>query len=376
VDGGMLAIDPSRFVVSGDGSLSLDTVAQTVTWSPNANFNGTATFAFGVSDGLGGVTDASALVGVTPVNDTPLGVADVLNPTQRYNVEIPLSQLLANDTDVDGDALSVTGWGPTADGGSLALNADGTALVYTAGIDTDGQDSFTYTLSDGAGGTSSATVTLNLVPEANSLVLVEDLWRGGDRDYDDIVAQLEGLRMDPNQHGTFVVESDEIAVRFLFDGGGYRSELGVFSLEGLDGLDTTSDAYRQEVLNRVKSNGELGGIVLSDVRQGAKFTRLKLNDRSMNGGQYLGRRLFDGMDPGDRVGLALMRDGRFGNTTTVDKKDMFLSVDGASVDGVDHFAYVTQTMGLYAPPNSKLGWTNGNGFAQILDSVDLSLVAA
>src|SRR5208337_3200245 len=85
--------------------------------------------------------------------------------------------VLANDTDPDGDTLSVSGVSDTANGagtvdqpltgsyGKLTLNTDGSfSYDLTSTPTTAVQDIFTYTVSDGKGGTASATLTLNFVP--------------------------------------------------------------------------------------------------------------------------------------------------------------------------------------------------------------------
>jgi hypothetical protein len=67
--------------------------------------------------------------------------------------------VLANDSDVDSPSLTITGV-TQGTKGSVAINANGT-VTYTAGF-FSGNDSFTYTVSDGAGGTATGTVTVTL----------------------------------------------------------------------------------------------------------------------------------------------------------------------------------------------------------------------
>ncbi len=69
---------------------------------------------------------------------------------------------LANDADIDGDGLTVTA--ATQPGhGTVMVNADGT-LTYSPATDFFGTDTFTYTVCDGAGGCSQATVTVIVAP--------------------------------------------------------------------------------------------------------------------------------------------------------------------------------------------------------------------
>jgi hypothetical protein len=84
---------------------------------------------------------------VTTAEDTPTNIA-----------------VLSNDTDVDGDARSVSAFAATsAQGGMVSKNADGT-LKYTPAANFNGTDSFTYTVSDGIGGTATATVNITVTP--------------------------------------------------------------------------------------------------------------------------------------------------------------------------------------------------------------------
>ncbi|CAN7205389.1 cadherin-like domain-containing protein [Rhizobium sp. LjRoot258] len=72
--------------------------------------------------------------------------------------------LLANDSDVDGDTLSIIGVsGTSAHGGTVTLSNNGT-ITYNPAANYNGKDTFTYTVSDSHGGTATATVTVNVTP--------------------------------------------------------------------------------------------------------------------------------------------------------------------------------------------------------------------
>src|SRR6185436_18810235 len=99
-----------------------------VRYAPAANYNGTDTFTYTVSDGTGGTDTATVTVTVTPVNDPPVALND-LGETDR---DVPLVlDLLANDSDADGDTLSFLS-PPQPFGGTLTLNADGTQTFTPA----------------------------------------------------------------------------------------------------------------------------------------------------------------------------------------------------------------------------------------------------
>jgi subtilisin-like proprotein convertase family protein len=94
-------------------------------------------------------------------NRAPMAVDD--SPTTAEDTPTNIA-VLSNDTDADGDALSVSAFAATsAQGGTVSKNADGT-LKYTPAANFNGTDSFTYTVSDGIGGTATATVNLTVTP--------------------------------------------------------------------------------------------------------------------------------------------------------------------------------------------------------------------
>jgi hypothetical protein len=100
---------------------------------------------------------------VTNVNDTPVAVNDNLNATEDHSMTITsVTDLLANDSDMDGDTLTLSGFTQPANG-ILVDNADGT-LAYTPGGNFWGIDSFTYTISDGNSGTASGTAIIVIAP--------------------------------------------------------------------------------------------------------------------------------------------------------------------------------------------------------------------
>ena len=82
--------------------------------------------------------------------------------------------MLGNDVDVDGDTLTVNTSpvvGPT--NGTLSLAADGTS-TYTPDLNFFGSDSFTYEVNDGNGGSSTATVTIDVVSINDAPVAADD----------------------------------------------------------------------------------------------------------------------------------------------------------------------------------------------------------
>ncbi|WP_194724694.1 ExeM/NucH family extracellular endonuclease [Noviherbaspirillum malthae] len=132
-------------------------------FAPAADAHGSASFRYEVRDSGGtanGGTDTLAqeiAIHVQAVNDAPDAVADTLRAGDQGITTFTATQLLANDRDVDGDALTITAV-TAGKGGSVSLNADGTiSFIPETGF--TGSASFTYTVTDGAEQrTAAATV--------------------------------------------------------------------------------------------------------------------------------------------------------------------------------------------------------------------------
>ncbi|GAA4030668.1 retention module-containing protein [Actimicrobium antarcticum] len=167
VDGNPLSIISVQGGVNGTVAL----VDGAVVFTPAANYNGPASFTYTISDGQGGTSTATVNVGVTPVNDPPVAVADAATTSEDTAITITAATLLANDTDVDGNPLSIISVQGGVNG-TVAL-VDG-AVVFTPATNYNGPASFTYTISDGQGGTSTATVNVGVTPVNDPPVAVAD----------------------------------------------------------------------------------------------------------------------------------------------------------------------------------------------------------
>jgi hypothetical protein len=148
-----------------NGSLTLNTNG-TFSYAPNAEFNGSDSFAFTTNDGSLDSTPATVSLNITAVNDAPTANAASFSTDE----DVALNGSLTG-SDVEGSALSfVLVAGPV--NGSLTLNADGT-FSYVPNADFNGSDSFAFTTNDGSLDSTPATVSLGIaavndVPTANS----------------------------------------------------------------------------------------------------------------------------------------------------------------------------------------------------------------
>lgn len=131
---------------------------------PNNGYSGTDSFTYTISDGHGGSDQGTITV---TMNSPPTA-----NPDTRKNtgVQTAYTGFLANDTDPDGDTLSIIAPGSTPVGTQYggSVTASGAYITYTPPAtppNWHGADTFTYTISDGLTGnphTSTTTVTVNV----------------------------------------------------------------------------------------------------------------------------------------------------------------------------------------------------------------------
>jgi large repetitive protein len=149
------------------GTVSRDEL--TFTYMPEADYHGADTLRVRVSDGLLSA-DATIAITVTPVNDAPVAVDDALAASEDTPSLVEISALVGNDTDIDGDVLTVTAVdAPT--NGTVALA--GSTVTFTPAANFVGNATFAYTVSDGAA-TAAGTVTVTVGGENDPPVATED----------------------------------------------------------------------------------------------------------------------------------------------------------------------------------------------------------
>ncbi|MEE9354420.1 MAG: Ig-like domain-containing protein, partial [Methylococcaceae bacterium] len=133
-----------------------------ISYTPNANFIGTEVFEYTISDGNGGTDTAKVTVIVGDDNIAPDANDDFTDVSQGTKEVI---DVLGNDSDPDGDPLTIVDGSITAPGnGTATITADG-KISYTPNDGFTGADSFKYTISDGNGGTDTATVNIDVKPD-------------------------------------------------------------------------------------------------------------------------------------------------------------------------------------------------------------------
>ncbi len=133
---------------------------------PNLHYVGSDSFTFQASDGV--VSSNVAIFSLTVTDQAPVAVNDSYTVTTNSPLEQLLPGVLANDSDADGDVMTVQLVHRTTHG-ALTLNPDG-SFLYVPAQNYVGPDSFTYQDSDGILTSGTATVSITVVPQAPTAV--------------------------------------------------------------------------------------------------------------------------------------------------------------------------------------------------------------
>ncbi|MDS1908051.1 tandem-95 repeat protein [Vibrio parahaemolyticus] len=259
VEGDVLSIQ-SASVPSEQGSV--DIVDGKLVFTPAENFNGEATITYIVTDG--DLTDeAKVTVTVTPVNDSPVAVDDTTSIQEDTAVTI---DVLTNDTDVDGDKLSIESASVPKEQGTVEV-VDG-KLVFTPVENFNGHAEITYTVTDGQlTDEAKVTVTVNPVNDAPTIKVdaVESITedavstdtvvatltvRDTDTPEDQLTVSLEN-----NSNGYFVLVGDEVKLTQAGVDAVNNDELNLkdltISASVSDGVNPTANDSDSLIVNRV-----------------------------------------------------------------------------------------------------------------------------
>ncbi|MEK2159568.1 tandem-95 repeat protein [Vibrio parahaemolyticus] len=259
VEGDVLSIQ-SASVPSEQGSV--DIVDGKLVFTPAENFNGEATITYIVTDG--DLTDeANVTVTVTPVNDSPVAVDDTVS-TQEDTVVI--IDVLPNDSDVDGDKLSIQSASVPKEQGTVEV-VDG-KLVFTPAENFNGDAEITYTVTDGQlTDEAKVTVTVNPVNDAPTIKVdaVESITEDA-VSTDTVIATLEvadtdtpedqlTVSLENNSNGYFVLVGNEVKLTQAGVDAVNNDELNLkdltISASVSDGVNPTANDSDSLVVNRV-----------------------------------------------------------------------------------------------------------------------------
>ncbi|WP_180760685.1 tandem-95 repeat protein, partial [Vibrio parahaemolyticus] len=291
VEGDVLSIQ-SASVPSEQGSV--DIVDGKLVFTPAENFNGEATITYIVTDG--DLTDeAKVTVTVTPVNDSPVAVDDTTSIQEDTVVTI---DVLTNDTDVDGDKLSIESASVPKEQGTVEV-VDG-KLVFTPAENFNGDAEITYTVTDGEL-TDEAKVTVTVNPVNDAPIIKVDAVESITEDAvntDTVVATLTvrdtdtpedllTVSLENNSNGYFVLVGDEVKLTQAGVNAVNNDEL---NLKGLtisasvsDGVNPTASDSDSLIVNRVNDAPVAKDDIATTQEDTAVTIDVLPNDSDVNG---------------------------------------------------------------------------------------------
>ncbi|EPW6850963.1 tandem-95 repeat protein [Vibrio parahaemolyticus] len=258
-DGKVVSLDTNNGPANGTVSVNPD---GSVTYTPNDNYHGTDSFTYIVTSG-GGSESTTVRVDVTPVNDAPVAKDDIATTQEDTVVTI---DVLPNDTDVDGDKLSIQSATVPEAQGKVEI-VDG-KLVFTPAENFNGDAEITYTVTDGQlTDEAKVTVTVNPVNDAPTIKVdaVESITEDAVstdtvvatltvRDTDTPEDQLT-ISLENNSNGYFVLVGNEVKLTQAGVDAVNNDELNLknltISASVSDGVNPTASDSDSLVVNRV-----------------------------------------------------------------------------------------------------------------------------
>lgn len=149
-------------------------------YTPEAGFHGEDSFTYVTSDGQAESTETLVAIAVESINDAPVSADDAYSVAEDGVLTVDtIGGVLANDSDADGDTLTVSIVDEPSHG-SVTLAEDG-SFEYTPAADFAGEDSFTYLAGDGQAESEVTTVAITVeaandapAPAADAYAVSED----------------------------------------------------------------------------------------------------------------------------------------------------------------------------------------------------------
>lgn len=220
------------------GSLTLGAEGSFV-YAPAADYNGPDSFAYRSKDASGALSNvATVSLTVTSQNDPPQGQTDSYTAQEDTTLTVAAPGVLVNDSDVDGDVLTVSVASKPLHG-MLTLSADG-SFTYVPDHDYTGSDLFSYTYNDGHGaaGTTVAYLTVTETNDAPTVTVASGASCGVDDrsgtvnvSVADIDNPAASLTLTATSSNTTLVPNSQVT----FGGSGRSRTLSVATLPGRTG---------------------------------------------------------------------------------------------------------------------------------------------
>jgi Ca2+-binding RTX toxin-like protein len=164
-DGDALTYSVAPSGTTTNGTLQFNADGSFV-YTPNADFVGSDSFTYTVSDGNGGSATGTVTIVVNNTNDAPVASNVTAIGEEDQAGGIPVTPVFTDkDIGVNLSEAFTLSVGSNPSNGSVALNAAGDGFIYTPAADFNGQDSFQYIVTDAAGATSIATAEVTVTAD-------------------------------------------------------------------------------------------------------------------------------------------------------------------------------------------------------------------
>jgi len=304
-----------------NGTISLD-LNGSFTYTPKSNFNGSDSFTYRVSDGMGGSATQRVAITVTIINDAPTATFTTLTVQEDINKTATLTA-----SDVDGnDALTFT-LVSQPQHATINLEANG-SFIYSPNSNFNGSDSFSYKVNDGTVDSAVQSVAVTVVsindaptPTFTTLTVQEDINK---------IATLTATDVDNNnssltfrvatrpQHGTLNLEANG---NFT-----YTPDLN------FNGSDSFSYRVSDGVSNSVEQNVTITVVNVNDVPV-ATLTTLTLQEDSTKAATLTATD-----DDNDTLIFSVVTEPQHG-TLVLDSNGSFSYTPTPNFNGSDSFAY-------------------------------------
>ena len=164
IDGDSLSIKSVEY--ANNGRVKIDN--NKIEYIPNSNFNGEDSFSYSVVDSSGAQSRANVKILVEPINDAPIANKDIVTLNEDSSI---LIDVLSNDSDIDGDSLSIKIFSYPKNGTIEIVN---NKIKYIPNADFSGVDSFSYMANDGKENSNISEVTINIKPINDAPIAVDD----------------------------------------------------------------------------------------------------------------------------------------------------------------------------------------------------------
>ncbi len=299
-----------------------------VTYTPNENYSGSDSFTYEVLDNEGAVSIATVTINVEAVgDDAPVGTADSYSGLSDVSFNF---STLANDSDPDGDGLSINTF-TLPSNGTLSFDQDSQQFTYKSALGFSGIVEFSYTSKDSSGLISEPTLVSLAISNSNNAppVLSDDqantnegkavLVNVLDNDLDPELALLDIVSLGKASNGSVFLQDGQV---LYTPNAGYFGD-DAFSYTVFDGVNTRSAQVKISILASDDAVDAINDELEVAEDSGAAFIDVLTNDNDFG--------------DGDELSLVTNSQAKFG--TVIRDGNGFIYTPNADFFGEDSFTY-------------------------------------